>query len=110
MKRLSLPRPQRFDTRGAFTVLRGWAAVAFLGFGLFQLVGAFQPSQSLTHSDTVFGLQVWAALVALGGGLLLVPRETAPYAAAAVGLAVITSLGASLTAGHGLYETLPFGF
>src|SRR5947209_42812 len=108
MKRQNLAGSNGAFKRAAFPVFRGWAAVAFLGFGLFQLVAVLASPEHVDLSDAILGLQIWAGLVALGGGLLLVPRQTAPYAAAAVGLALATGVVLSLTAGPSRYEWLPF--
>src|SRR5207248_9272571 len=54
--------------RAAFPVFRGWAAVACLGFGLFQLVAVLASPEHVDLGDAILGLQIWAALVALGGG------------------------------------------
>jgi len=78
--------------------------------GRFGLVAVLASPEHVDLGDAILGLQIWAALVALGGGLLLVPRQTAPYAAAAVGVALATGVVLSVTAGPSRYEWLPLGF
>jgi hypothetical protein len=96
-------------TRGALPVLRNWSGAAFLGFGGLLLLGHVPAPGPLPLGDTILGLHLWAALVALGGGLLLFWRRTAPYALGALGLALAAAVGTSYALGGSWDQLLPFG-